>query len=205
SALSTWESWPTQTFSSVPTPTRISVATAIPMLTKHKPASAKPPAVRKSFYILDQLANFFQRSFDLDDLLGYLHVACLRAHRVRLAEHLLRQKLQLAARAFLLFHDLLEMSQMRRQTNHLFSNVAALGKDRHLTDKIITVDLNVVFAQDRLHPLKEAVAKARHHLRDQLADYVEMPGDRVAIAQELLPHCVALFLAHPLQLLERLL
>ena len=105
------------------------------------------------------------------------HVARLGADRVGLAEHLLGQEFELAARTFLFLHDFLKMAKVGRQANHFLGNVAALGENRHFTNKIITVDLHIQFAQQLFDAFMQPITERRHHLGDHCFDQAQMLGD----------------------------
>src|SRR5262245_48931642 len=159
---------------------------------------------RKSLDVLHQFPNLLQGSLDLDNVTRDIHVAGLGADRIGLAEHFLSQELQFAACALRLADDFLKLVQMTGQADHLLGDVAALGEDRDLLDKIVTVDLHVQFGEQAAHALDQPVAKGGDHLRRAGADGVELSADEVAELEQLLRHGTALVLAHRLQALQRL-
>src|SRR5262249_25935115 len=121
--------------------------------------------------VLHQLANLLQRPLDLDDVPRDVDVAGLRADGVGLAEHLLGEELQLAAGALRLVDDVLELAEVAGQPDDLLTDVRAFGKDGDFLDKVLTVDLDVQFAQQGADALEHAVAVALADLGDAVADH----------------------------------
>src|SRR5262249_33865810 len=94
---------------------------------------------RPLLYVLNQFADLLESAFDLDHVPRDFHVAGLGPDGVGLAEHLLGQEFQLPARAVRVVHDLLKLIEVAGQPHHLLGDVAALGEDGDLLDKITTV------------------------------------------------------------------
>ena len=64
------------------------------------------------------------------------HVVGLRADRVRLAKHFLREELELAAGAFGQLQRRVELLQVAAQPDDLLGDVAALGEDADFADQV---------------------------------------------------------------------
>jgi hypothetical protein len=82
--------------------------------------------------LLDVLNLFLQpidRALDLDDVPRRSRVVGLARDRVGLAEHLLRDEVELAARVFALAARVLERLEVMRQPLDLLGDVGALGED----------------------------------------------------------------------------
>ena len=74
---------------------------------------------------------------------------------------------ELAARAILVVHDLLELIEMARQSNDLLGNVGPLGEDRHFAYQILGIELDVhALEQARLRTFQQPIAEQHGDLRN---------------------------------------
>jgi len=122
--------------------------------------------VSASLHVLHQLPHLLENAFDFHDVARDDNVAGLGANRVRFTEHLLRQELQLTAGTFRFFKAALELLQVARKPDDFFRNVASLGENRDLPDKVTTVYLYIQFGEKTLDALLQPVAIDFNHGRN---------------------------------------
>src|SRR5207248_11171170 len=118
--------------------------------------------------------------------------------------HLLREELELAAGAFRLVEEFLELIEMAGEPDDLLGDVAALGVDGDLLDQVAAIELHVVLLQQRADALEKPVAEDLSNLRHALANLIQMASNGITVAKQLRSHGAAFLAAHALQPIQRL-
>src|ERR1051326_6123391 len=110
--------------------------------------------------------------------------ARLRAHRVDLAQHLLREEVELLAGRLFLIDHLGDLLDVVRQPRDLLGDVAALDHHHHFLGDALLGNFDAGLLRDLVHAVAERgqelaadVVAQRRHLRLQLADRLQTRGD----------------------------
>src|SRR3954451_14185522 len=111
------------------------------------------PSGWKLLDILDLLADPLDLGFQFYNEGAQRRGARLRAHRVHLAQHFLRQKIELLPRRFSAAHGLLRLIYMVSEPRQLLGHIALLDHDHDYLRDAILVHVDAGDLRDLLHAL----------------------------------------------------
>src|SRR5436190_10051007 len=116
------------------------------------------------FNVLHLLFDLLQLGFHVDGRCGDLAVVGFRRDRVRLAAHLLGQKVETPSELALLRDDLAEFPDVGPQPLDLLARVAAVGVDRDFLDDVELRGLEAALGEQLLDPVVEPLlVRLDHH------------------------------------------